>query len=154
MSTNLYKANEVAKYLIYLSSKNVIGDHNEREGITNLKLQKILYLAQAYFLSKFDKPLFDDQIEAWTYGPVIPTIYHLYKLCGNTPIIDIEDKSKISQEDKIILDKVWDSFGGYSSRKLVDITHSHAPWKEAYATQTKIISNSAIKAYYKPLIGN
>ena len=154
MTIEPYGAGEVAKYLIYLSSKNIIGDKGEREGITNLKLQKILYLAQAYYLTKFNKPLFDDLIRAWKYGPVIPTVYSFYKSNGNSPIIDIEDKSNLTVEDKIILDKIWDSFGGYSASRLVDITHAHSPWKKAFTTQSKNISNESIKDYYKPLFGN
>lgn len=152
--TKIYNASEVAKYFIYLASKNIIGDKKEREGITNLKLQKILYLAQAYYLSKLNKPLFKDNIEAWIYGPVISSVYHQYKKNENNPIIDIDDNSKISSEDKIFLEKIWDSFGGYSASKLVEITHSHTPWKEAFTTSSKNISNKSIKEYYKPIIGD
>lgn len=149
----LYKATDVAKYFVYLASRKVIGDNGEREGITNLKLQKVLYLAQAFYLSKFDRPLFSDQIGAWTYGPVIPSVYHQYKDHGNSPIIEEEDKSKLSDEDKIILNGVWGSFGGYSASKLVDITHLHDPWREAFASKSKTISNDSLIKYYKPLIG-
>ena len=63
-----YTAENVAKYVIYLASQAFVGDNKEREGITNLKLQKVLYFAQAYYLSKIGKPLFSDNIEAWEYG--------------------------------------------------------------------------------------
>ena len=152
--TKAYDAGEVAKYFIYLSSKKVIGDTGEREGISNLKLQKVLYLAQAYYLSKLNKPLFSDSIEAWKYGPVVPGVYHLYKSNKNTPIIDTKDRSKLSPKDKNVLDRIWDSFGGYSAGKLVDITHADTPWKNAFSSQSRVISNNAIRNYYKPLIGN
>jgi uncharacterized phage-associated protein len=150
---NKNNATEVAKYLIYLASRKIIGDNGEREGLTNLKLQKILYLAQAFCLSKFNKPLFEDTIEAWTYGPVVPTVYREFKHFGDAPIIQEEDQSELSDEDKSIVEKVWDSFGGYSASKLVDITHSHLPWKEAFASRSKQISNDSLAKYYKPLIG-
>jgi uncharacterized phage-associated protein len=63
-----YAAENIAKYLIYLASQAFVGDNKERESITNLKLQKILYFAQAYYLSKVGKPLFIDNIEAWAHG--------------------------------------------------------------------------------------
>lgn len=152
-NTKIYKAEEIAKYFIYLASKKVIGENNEREGLTNLKLQKILYLAQAYYLSKLNKPLFKNKIEAWTYGPVIPDVYHQYKRKGNQPLVVVSDNSEIHQDDKVVLEKIWDSFGGYSTSKLVDITHSHTPWKEAFETSSKNISFESIKEYYKPLFG-
>lgn len=148
-----YNASEVAKYFIYLASKNIIGDNNEREGITNLKLQKILYLAQAYYLAKLDKPLFGDKIQAWTYGPVVSDVYHHYKSEGSKAIILVDDNSNLSSEDKVVLEKIWDSFGGYSASKLVDITHAHAPWRNAYSSSSKTINQNSIKEYYKSLFG-
>jgi uncharacterized phage-associated protein len=60
-----YSAENVAKYLVYLASQGFVGDNKEREGITNLKLQKMLYFVQAYYLAKLGKPLFMEPIEAW-----------------------------------------------------------------------------------------
>jgi uncharacterized phage-associated protein len=150
--TSPYTADNVAKYFIYLASQGFVGDNKEREGITNLKLQKILYFAQAYFLAKLGKPLFSDPIEAWEYGPVVSSVYHSYKIKGSNPIISEIDQSSISVEDKEIIKKIWDTFGGYSASKLVDIAHAHNPWKEANASSDKVISLKAIADYYSPLL--
>jgi uncharacterized phage-associated protein len=147
-----YSAENVAKYLVYLASRDLVGDNNEREGVTNLKLQKVLYFAQAYFLAKLGRPLFDDRIEAWKYGPVIPSVYRKYRENGSNPIILAEDKSTIEAEDKEVLNKIWNTFGEYSARKLVDITHAHTPWKEAYENADKVISHKSLKEYYEPLL--
>ena len=147
-----YTAENVAKYVIYLASQAFVGDNKEREGITNLKLQKVLYFAQAYYLSKIGKPLFSDNIEAWEYGPVVPGVYHKFKTKGSNPIICEKDESTLSDEDKETLKKVWGTFGGYSASKLVDITHAHTPWKEANKVVGQIISHKAIKEYYAPLL--
>jgi uncharacterized phage-associated protein len=147
-----YTAENVAKYLIYLASKAFVGDNKEREGITNLKLQKILYFAQAYYLSKISKPLFFENIEAWEYGPVVLEVYRKFKTKGSNPIICEEDESSLSDEDKETLKKIWGTFGGYSASKLVDIAHAHTPWKDANKSANKIISHKAIKEYYAPLL--
>lgn len=147
-----YTAENVAKYLIYLASQAFVGDNKEREGITNLKLQKMLYFAQAYYLSKIGKPLFSDQIEAWKYGPVIPDVYNKFKSKGSNPIIYEQDNSSLSEEDKETIKNVWNTFGGYSASRLVDIAHAHTPWKDAYQTSGKIISHKALKDYYAPLL--
>ncbi|PIR83008.1 hypothetical protein COU19_02475 [Candidatus Kaiserbacteria bacterium CG10_big_fil_rev_8_21_14_0_10_56_12] len=147
-----YTADNVAKYLVYLASQELVGDNKEREGITNLKLQKVLYFAQAYFLAKLGKPLFSDNLEAWEYGPVVPSVYRKYRENGSNPIIVDEDKSSITDDDKEVLQKIWNTFGGYSASKLVDIAHAHTPWKDAYQTPSKIISNKALEDYYAPLL--
>jgi uncharacterized phage-associated protein len=150
----LYSATNVAKYFIYLSSQAFVGDNKEREGITNLKLQKILYFAQAYYLAKFDKPLFNNTIEAWEYGPVVPDVYRKFKDYGGNPIISEKDESSLSEKDKGILKEVWETFGGYSASRLVDISHAHTPWKDAYASKDKTISNKSLGEYYRPLLNN
>ncbi|MDE1975584.1 MAG: DUF4065 domain-containing protein [Patescibacteria group bacterium] len=149
-----YTADNVAKYFIYLASQEVVGDNKEREGITNLKLQKILYFAQVYYLAKLGKPLFSDPIEAWDYGPVVKGVYHAYKTKRNNPIIAEVDGSSLSEEDKSYLKKIWASFGVYSASKLVDMAHAHAPWREANASKDKIISQKTISEYYYPLFNN
>jgi len=145
-----YKAENVADYLIFLASRE--NQEKEREGITHLKLQKILYFAQAYYLAKLSKSLFAEKLEAWAYGPVVLAVYKKLKHNGNKAIIVTEDKSILAEEDKETLKKIWDSFGGYSASRLVDIVHAHAPWKEASASTDKIISHKAIKDYYSPLL--
>ena len=147
-----YSAENVAKYFIYLASQGFVGDNKEREGITNLKLQKVLYFAQAYYLAKVGKPLFKESIEAWEYGPVVPDVYRKFRSNGSNPIICKEDKSSLSDEDKETLKKVWGTFGGYSASRLVDIAHAHTPWREANKSASRVISHKAIKEYYAPLL--
>lgn len=148
-----YNAKDVAEYIVFLGSQSLVGDNGEREGVTNLKLQKLLYLAQAYFLAKLNGPLFVDEIQAWEFGPVIPNVYRSYKKYVSDPIFIEKEKDIIRAEDKEHIVKVWDVFGGYSAGKLVDITHSHSPWKEAFASKNKVITNKAILEYYTPLLG-
>jgi len=152
-ASQAYTPDNVAKYLIYLASQEFVGDNQEREGMSNLKLQKMLYFAQAYYLAKHGRPLFKGKIEAWEYGPVVPTVYRKFRKYGSNSIIFEKDDSSISEEDKEQLKKVWKIFGGYSSSRLVNITHTHEPWKKAYASESKVISNQAIKTYYTPLLG-
>ena len=61
-------AERVADYIIRSA-------HESGELITNLKLQKLVYYAQAWHLALFDEPLFDDPIEAWVHGPVVSSLY-------------------------------------------------------------------------------
>lgn len=149
-----YSAHDVARYFIYLASLAVVGDKGEREGITNLKLQKILYFAQAYYLAKLGHPLFKDPIEAWRYGPVVPNVYRAYRKHKNDAIFSEEDVVTLSEDDKSELKKIWDSFGAYSASRLVDIAHAHEPWKTAYQSKSKLISNDVLAEYYRPLLNS
>ena len=64
---------DLAKYIV----DKCISD---RQPITNLQLQKILFDVQKDFLDR-DKMAFYDDIEAWQFGPVVPSVYYYY--CGN-----------------------------------------------------------------------
>jgi len=149
---------DVANYVISLASANVIGDEGEVEGVTNLKLQKVLYFIEAYSLAVTKKSLFSDPIEAWEYGPVIPTVYHEFKSHGSDPIV-LEDPAlvKMKQDTKDMIEGVWNTFNKYSASRLVNITHSHSPWINAYKTpknglkQKCIIDRSEMKDYYTGL---
>jgi len=44
--------------------------------ITPLKLQKLVYFAHGWYLGFTGEPLLNEGIQAWEYGPVIPSLYH------------------------------------------------------------------------------
>lgn len=125
------------------------------EGVSNLKLQKIVYFAQAAYLVLENEPLFNDEIYAWNYGPVVESVYHEFKSHQKTPIPKPSDDGylKISSKVAAFLADVWELFGKYSAGKLVEMTHAHDPWKNTYdaAKKNLVIPKETIKNYYKPI---
>lgn len=70
-------------------SRYIINYSNDKDyGVSNLKLQKILYFVQAYFLINIPDShvCFKERIEAWNFGPVVPKAYREYKQYGSTNI--------------------------------------------------------------------
>ena len=142
-----FKAKEIASF--YIQLLNSIPDNY----IDNLKLNKILYYAQAWSLVKLNKPLFEDEIQAWEYGPVIPDVYHTYKCCGKDPIREAEDsfdESNLSNEDLELLINVYRTYGQYTGWKLKEMTHrKHGPWDQVYQKEKNaVISLESIKSYF------
>ena len=126
--------------------------HNEDDPMTNLRLNKLLYFLQGYSLSKYGEPLFPDKIEAWTYGPVIPNIYHKYKNFKNAPIDSVDRGYSSSvftpREFDMLLD-VARVFGKYTSPALVNISHADdGPWKKARDQKKCEIMIDDIKSYF------
>ena len=123
-----YTAIQIAKYFINKAVKE------EDKKLTPLKLQKILYYAQGWYLANFNKPLFQDRIEAWKYGPAIRSIYKEYEAYGNQPIKDVaieeSELSLIGPNDQKYLDKIWEFYKDYSASELVASTHNERPWRE------------------------
>ena len=88
-----FKAQNIADH--FLAVANECGSF-----ISNLKLQKLLYYAQAWHLAIYDTRLFPERFQAWVHGPVIPEIYHRYKEFGPRPIID-ESVEKLRCSDEV-----------------------------------------------------
>jgi uncharacterized phage-associated protein len=76
---------DIADYFI---SKNHLNYNDEvkYDYITNMKLQKLVYYAQGVYTGIVETPLFKETIEAWTYGPISPDLYHKFKIFENKPI--------------------------------------------------------------------
>ena len=150
MNTTVHKAEDIAKFFINRANKEYVDEGGVAEGITNLKLQKMLYFAQAAHLSMYGKPLFEDEIEAWKFGPVVRSVYDQYKANGNSPIAECVG-IKLEDDLESFLESVWSIYGKYSASELVQITHNHLPWKEAYLGkgENEIIKQDRLKEYYR-----
>jgi len=126
------------------------GANSEESGISNLKLQKLVYYAQGFHLALFDAPLFDEDLEAWTHGPVAPSIYHQYKQHGSSPIPapDYELNEEFSAEQLDFLSEVHDVFGQFSAWKLRNMTHDEPPWLEN-EDSASTIPKTTMQEYFK-----
>jgi uncharacterized phage-associated protein len=98
-----------------------------------MKVQKLLYYTQSLHLALFDEPLFDDEIQAWRYGPVCPPAYRFYSKfeAEQLPIPDANDLLRISEDVQNLLNEVWEYFGELHAYYLSDMTHLEFPWKKA-----------------------
>ncbi|UBF27030.1 DUF4065 domain-containing protein [Kovacikia minuta CCNUW1] len=101
--------------------------------MTNMKVQKLLYYAQSIHLALYNEPLFEEEIQAWRYGPVCPPAYRFYSdfEAKQLPIPREASLSQLPSDEKELLEKVWEYFGGYHAYRLSDMTHGEFPWKRA-----------------------
>lgn len=97
----------------------------------HLKVQKLLYYAQAMSLVGLGEPLFDEKIEAWENGPVVPDVYKVYRH-HNLPVVTTVLGSQYTFEKKQeqLLKIVDYVYGNMCSDELVNQTHSEDPWKD------------------------
>ena len=159
---NVYNVLDISRFIINYCDKK---DYS----LSNLKLQKILYFVQAYYVSytESQNPCFKENIEAWDFGPVVPVAYHEYKRFGsasipkvttyiefdpndfwNSKLVEYDD-SVISIKDKNIIELLVDKFSQYSTTTLVRITHDQSPWINAHAQgNNNVISIEAIRSYF------
>jgi len=125
--------------------------------MTVMKLQKLVYYAQAWSLVWDEKPLFRNRIEAWANGPVSPTLYRAHR--GHFMIKHIPDgnKASLSKKEEETIDAVLVHYGNKPSQWLVDLTHSEKPWIDARKglgpgeRGCTEITHSAMAEYYSAL---
>lgn len=123
-----YSALAVSQYII---------DHEweENKPVSNLRLQKLLYFIQGYFYMCYGHRCFDDKIEAWDFGPVIPNVYREYKVYGSCIIITRKTDliGTLSKEAKERINEVLEVSRKYSTSKLVDISKKQSPWAKTHS---------------------
>lgn len=137
MTEGKYSALTVALYIIF-STNNPKEPFAQDNSVftTNLRLQKILYFVQAFFLRKTGNPAFYEDIEAWEFGPVVPNVHREFASYGNLRIyIEPEDGERaakeISAQDKSLIDDVVKECSKYSISELMEMTHRLMVWREA-----------------------
>ena len=146
-------AKVIAKYFIWKASK-------EGKKISNKKLQKLLYYAQAWNLVFHYTPLFNDDIVAWILGPTVRSVYNQFKKLGFNPISITVDKKEIEalKDDKVLND-VWEVYGKYDADYLETLTHSEEPWQiareetEYDEISSNIITLDSMREYYSKRLG-
>lgn len=121
--TDLCPPEEMAKWFI-----NRV-DREAGEAITHLKLQKLLYFAQAYYLANFDEELFAEDMQAWTHGPVVPSVWHVYKRYS-WESLPVGPEAVVSPKIVPYLEAIYANFSKFDAKELERITHDHTPWRE------------------------
>ena len=147
-------ANQLSDWVLLVAMNRRIED------MTNLKLQKLLYYCQAWHLVFTDKELFDDRIEAWVHGPVIPSVFHRFRQYrwGTLPInehADVPELSDASYPIKDHVESVLNAYAHLNGRELETLTHGEDPWRDARRglpcdqPSTSEISWASMRNYYR-----
>lgn len=113
---------DVAKYILTKMGK-----------LTTVKLQKLVYYAQAWSLVWDDAPLFDERIEAWLNGPIVPDLYNLHRGKFSLKAEDLPsgNENNLTKNQKKSINIVLKDYGNKSSQWLSELTHLEEPWKKA-----------------------
>jgi uncharacterized phage-associated protein len=126
----------------------------KKKALTSMKLQKLVFYAQAWSLVWDEKPLFKNRIEAWANGPVVPDLYKAHR---GEFMISAEpkgDPKKLTTSEKETIDIILDVYGNKSANWLSALTHAEQPWIEARKNiaegnrSSRPISNGALADYY------
>ncbi len=133
-----------------------------------MKLQKLIYFAHGWHLAVTGEPLIDETVEAWPYGPVIPTVYHAFKRYGRHPIEQLGERydgegwtcpvlpSGTQQRTLAVLDRIWETYGRFTGIQLSNLSHEpDSPWDQTWVEAQRAgklrgtdIGDGRIEAYF------
>lgn len=139
---------DVAKYI------------TERTGeVSAMKLQKLMYYAQAWNLVWEEDPLFADDFQAWANGPVLPKLYarHRGMFKVDASLFTDADSANLTDSERSNIDKVFAFYGDKTAQWLSNLTHQENPWLDARgdlpvgAASDAVIPQAAIHEYYSSL---
>ena len=141
---------DVAKYIL-----------SQKGTMSTMKLQKLCYYSQAWALVWDDKPLFNEDFQAWANGPVCKELFTKhqgsYAVNASSDCVKTGDINILSKENKETIDMVLEHYGDKNAQWLSTLTHMEDPWKEARkglpdgAPCSDIITKESMAMYYGSL---
>ena len=131
---------------------------NQNGKMTAMKLQKLVYYSQAWSLVWDEKPLFEENVEAWANGPIVRELYDIHK--GEFYVTKLKKGSigKVKGKAKDTIDSVLKYYSGKSGQWLSDLAHKELPWKQARADLDDsirgrvVISHASMAEYYYSML--
>jgi uncharacterized phage-associated protein len=159
-----YTSKQVANEFIELAKR-------DGKELTPMQLQKLVYFAYGWYLAITGERLLDERVEAWQWGPVVPSLYGYLKPYGSGPITELVAEysfhglkadfqyPRITSDDptrdefaRRVIAKVWEIYGKYSGSQLSNMTHgANSPWSQYYDKDVRgtDIPDDAIKKYFE-----
>lgn len=126
--------------------------------LTNMQLQKLVYIAHGYSLALLERPLFFHNVHAWQWGPVIPKLYKPLRKYGAEEVTEAipttDEAVPADSEEMDVIRAVWETYGHFTGSKLSGMTHREgSPWSKTWTAEPyEIISNESIGEYYRTLL--
>jgi len=112
----------------------ILVHHREffRDSLSPMKLQKMCYYVQGIYMATHNgEHLFEEDFEAWTYGPVIRSLYSEFKEYGWKNIADEVSLPEIDKNKLELIQVCVEVYGQYDGGALSTMTHREKPWIDA-----------------------
>ncbi|HEX8415686.1 MAG TPA: type II toxin-antitoxin system antitoxin SocA domain-containing protein [Sphingomicrobium sp.] len=129
--------------------------------LTPMQLIKLTYIAHGFSLAIHKRPLLNERVEAWRYGPVVPSLYRRLKKFGSGAVTEtvpppmFGGREDLEDEDRQLLDIVFEKYGRFNGVQLSHLTHRPGtPWAESYepGSYGADIDDSQIRTHYATLL--
>lgn len=147
-----HKSLAVAQHMIERCAED--GD----PAVTPMQLIKLVYVAHGYMLGLHGRPLLDEAVQAWQYGPVVPSVYQAVKKFQSAPVTAVPNGGSpvaFTNDELTVMNTVAKTYGKCSGIVLSSATHRPGtPWTMTWSASGKNapISNDLIESFYRDLL--
>ncbi|MGU3399132.1 Panacea domain-containing protein [Brucellaceae bacterium D45D] len=144
----MHDSKVIANRLLERASEN-------NDTLTPMQLLKLVYIAHGWMLGLYGRPLIQNEVQAWQYGPVIPTLYNSIRQFRSNPVegpLPVRKNEELDEQETDIVDQVYEIYGHLSGPELSRLTHaSGTPWDLTYKPGEFgcVISNDIIEDHYQ-----
>jgi len=107
-------------------ANNIIDAANEKGSEVSItRLLKLAYMAHGWTLALLEKPLVNDYVQAWKYGPVIPPIYFSFRPHGvyNLPRVELPCEPDMDDDVHLLIERVHITYENLNDSQLSRLTH-------------------------------
>jgi uncharacterized phage-associated protein len=164
-----YESKAIANYFLDCAGRS-------GKKLDPMQIQKLAYFAHGWHLAACNAALIDEMVEAWQYGPVIPSLYHEFKSFGKSPVTRKASKielvgegddwdckfvePKLGEEDldtRRFLGLIWNGYGQLTGIQLSNLTHElgspwYVTWQEAKGRKNVDIPDELIRDYFTKML--
>lgn len=150
-----YDAATVANRFIELAD-------GEGKALTPMQIVKLAYIAHGFSLGLYGRSLIDEPVQAWKYGPVIPSLYRRTKRYGRAPVTEpvkprsiFRSQEELDERDRAVIDEVYKKYGAFTGPQLSYLTHRRGtPWAQTYDPDVygSDIDNALIQMHYATIL--
>jgi uncharacterized phage-associated protein len=152
-----YNSVTVANYFIEKAAQ-------QGRRLTPMQIIKLAYIAHGFSLAMLRRRLLKESVEAWRYGPVVPSLYRSLKKFGSSGVDEALAPAffglrteQLDPVDQQLLDAVFAKYGNLTGVQLSYLTHRRGtPWAESYSPNElgTPIDDALIRTHYATLLAN
>ena len=145
---SMLSVHQVADYLLVRASE-------QGRPLDHVKVQRLCYFVQGFYLAFRDQPLFGEPLRAWDDGPVTRELSDRFgNVSGPVPVPDDFNAGSLTPEHREFLDMVVYRFGDHPSTELARMTRADDPWRDAYNRSKHgrgdIITHESLADWFRP----
>ncbi|MCU6480525.1 Panacea domain-containing protein [Arthrobacter sp. A2-55] len=122
--------------------------------VDTVKVQRLLYYANAWSLVSAGNPLFEDEIRAWPQGPVVATLHPLMPGPLLFEELFVNNACALSPDERGCITWTVNTYGGLSGYRLSNLARRESPWLDAWSSAAPndgrgaVITHRAMLGFY------